>query len=82
MQTIDAILSARNLTKAGRKLTHNKGAAGVNAMWVKELKPYQGKNRGELTELMSRGVYYPQPIRGKEIPISIVINYVFALKAL
>ena len=32
MQTIDAILSARNLTKAGRKLTHNKGAAGVDAM--------------------------------------------------
>ena len=68
MQTIDAILSAGNLTQACRQVIRNKGAGGVDAMSVKELKPYLDKNRNELTELIRQGKYYPQPIRGKEIP--------------
>ncbi len=70
MQTIDAILSARNLTEASREVTRNKGAGGVDAMSVKELKPYLDKNRNELTNLIRNGEYYPHPIRGKEIPKS------------
>jgi len=68
MQTIDAILSAGNLTQACRQVIRNKGAGGVDAMSVKELKPYLDKNRNELTELIRQGKYCPQPIRGKEIP--------------
>ena len=68
MQTIECILSARNLTEACRQVIRNKGTAGVDAMSVKELKPYLDKNRDELTELIRKGEYYPQPIRGKEIP--------------
>lgn len=68
MQTIDAILSAGNLTQACRQVIRNKGAGGVDSMSVKELKPYLDKNRDELTELIRQGKYYPQPIRGKEIP--------------
>jgi RNA-directed DNA polymerase len=68
MQTIEAILSAGNLTQACRQVIRNKGAGGVDAMSVKELKPYLDKNRDELTELIRQGKYYPQPIRGKEIP--------------
>lgn len=68
MQTIERILSARNLTEASREVMRNKGAAGVDAMGVKELKPYLDKNRDELTALIRQGEYYPQPIRGKEIP--------------
>jgi len=67
MQTIDDILSARNLTEACRQVMRNKGAAGVDAMSVKELKPYLDKNRDELTGLIRQGEYYPQAIRGKEI---------------
>ena len=70
MQTIDAILSAGNLIQACRQVMLNKGAAGVDAMNVKELKPYMDKNRNELTGLIRKGEYYPQPIRGKEIPKS------------
>lgn len=70
MQTINAILSARNLTEASREVIRNKGAAGVDAMSVKELKPYLDKNRDGLIELVLQGKYYPQPIRGKEIPKS------------
>jgi group II intron reverse transcriptase/maturase len=70
MQTIDAILSAGNLTEACRQVVRNKGAAGVDAMSVKELKPFLDKHRDELTELIRQGGYYPQAIRGKEIPKS------------
>ena len=69
MQTIDAILSAGNLTQACRQVIRNKGAGGVDAMSVKELKPYLDKNRDELTERIRQGNYYAQPIRGKEILI-------------
>jgi RNA-directed DNA polymerase len=68
MQTIEQILSARNLTEACREVMRNKGAAGVDAMSAKELKTYLDQNRDELTALVRQGKYYPQPIRGKEIP--------------
>ncbi len=67
MQTIERILNAGNLTKACREVVRNKGAAGVDAMNVKELKTYLDKNRKQLTEQLRKGEYYPQPIRGKEI---------------
>ena len=70
MQTIEAILNAGNLTEACRQVVRNKGAAGVDAMSVKELKPFLDKHRDELTELIRQGEYYPQARRGKEIPKS------------
>jgi RNA-directed DNA polymerase len=70
MQTIEAILNAGNLTKACQQVIRNKGAAGVDAMSVKELKPFLDKYRNEFTELIRQGEYYPQAIRGKEIPKS------------
>ena len=39
-------------------------------MSVNELKPYLDEKRDELTALIRQGEYYPQPIRGKEIPKS------------
>lgn len=68
MQTIDQVLSARNLTAACKEVVKNKGSWGVDKMGVKELKPYLDKNREELSELIRHGEYIPQPIRGKEIP--------------
>lgn len=70
MQTIDLVLSAGNLTEACREVVRNKGAAGVDAMNVEELKSYLDKNRTQLTEIIRAGKYIPQPIRGKEIPKS------------
>ena len=68
MQTIDKVLSARNLTEACKEVTQNKGSWGVDKMSVKELKPYLDKNREELLEEIRHEDYIPQPIRGKEIP--------------
>ena len=67
MQTIDKVLSSRNLTEACYEVIRNKGAAGIDNMTVKELKAYLDKNRYELTERIRQGKYIPQPIRGKEL---------------
>lgn len=68
MQTIEKVLSARNLTEACHEVVSNKGAAGIDKMSVKELKSYLDQNRKELTTKIRNEKYIPQPIRGKEIP--------------
>lgn len=68
MDLIETILRAGNLTDASREVIRNKGAAGVDKMSVKELKPYLDENRQELTTMIRNCEYIPQPIRGKEIP--------------
>jgi len=70
MQTIERILSAKNLTQACDEVIRNKGAAGVDAMKTEELKAYLDNNRKTLAESIRTGNYFPQPIRGKEIPKS------------
>ncbi len=70
MQLIERILNARNLTEASREVIRNKGAAGVDRMSVKELDKYLAENRKTLIEQIRNGKYFPQPIRGKEIPKS------------
>lgn len=68
MQTIDKVLSARNLTEACSEVVKNKGAGGIDGMSVKELKSYLDENREGLCSIIRKGRYIPQPIRGKEIP--------------
>ena len=68
MQTIDKVLTTRNLTEACREVIKNKGAAGTDGMGVKQLKAYLDINREALTAVIHKGKYIPQPIRGKEIP--------------
>lgn len=65
---IERVLQAGNLTEASSEVIRNKGASGIDQMNVKELKEYLDNNRIELTNLIRNGRYYPQPIRGKEIP--------------
>jgi RNA-directed DNA polymerase len=68
MELIGRILLARNITLASKQVISNKGSAGVDGMSVKELKTWLDKNRTMLLEMIREGRYYPQPIRGKEIP--------------
>jgi len=67
MQTIEAVLSARNLTEACCEVIKNKGACGTDGMGVTQLRSYLDSNREELGEAIRQGRYIPQPIRGKEI---------------
>lgn len=66
MQTIDTVLSTRNLTEACSGVVKNKGAGGIDGMCVKKLKSYLDKHREELCSCIREGMYIPQPIRGKE----------------
>jgi retron-type reverse transcriptase len=68
METIDKVLSARNLTEACREVAKNKGAGGIDGMSAIQLKAYLEVNRGALCEQIHQGNYLPSPIRGKEIP--------------
>ncbi len=68
MELIESILNAQNLTEASREVIRNKGAAGVDGMRFAELSDYLKENRLTLMENIRQGEYFPQPIRGKEIP--------------
>ena len=68
MQTIEKVLSARNLTEACSEVVKNKGAGGIDGMSVSQLKSYLDLHREELSSTVREGNYIPQPIRGKEIP--------------
>jgi RNA-directed DNA polymerase len=68
MQTIEEVLSTRNLTEACLDVVKNKGAGGVDGMSVKQLKAYLKIHRSTLVEQIHSGNYIPAAIRGKEIP--------------
>ena len=67
MQTIEKVLSVRNLTEACSEVVKNKGASGIDDRSVKELKAYLDLNRKALVNQIHQGDYIPTPIRGKEI---------------
>lgn len=67
MDLIETILRAGNLTDASKEVIRNKGAAGIDMMSVKKLKPYLDEHREELSAMIRNREYIPQPIRGKEI---------------
>jgi hypothetical protein len=59
MQTIDNVLTARNLTEACREVVKNKGSAGIDCMGVKQLKAYLETDRGALIVTIHKGEYIP-----------------------
>lgn len=68
MELIEEVLRAGNLREASKEVIRNKGAGGVDKMYVEDLKEYLDKNRDFLTGQIRKSEYIPQPIRGKEIP--------------
>ena len=70
MNLIEQILRTGNLTEASKEVIRNKGAGGIDNMSVDSLKEYLTNNRSSLEESIRNCKYYPQPIRGKEIPKS------------
>lgn len=68
MKLVDEILRVGNLTQASNEVIRNKGAGGIDGMNVESLKDYLTKNRNSLEEQIRNCTYYPQPIRGKDIP--------------
>ncbi|MBW1748804.1 MAG: group II intron reverse transcriptase/maturase [Deltaproteobacteria bacterium] len=65
---MEAVVERENMLNAFRRVVGNKGAAGVDAMSVDELKPYLQTHWERIKEQLLEGSYQPQPVRRVEIP--------------
>ena len=65
---MEAVVERENMLNAYRRVVSNKGAAGVDAMGVHELKPYLQTNWKGIKEQLLAGTYRPQPVLRVEIP--------------
>ena len=65
---MEAVVERENMLNGLRRVVSNKGAAGVDAMSVDELKPYLQTHWGCIKEHLLEGSYQPQPVRRVEIP--------------
>jgi len=64
----EEILDIRNVTKALKQVTANKGAGGIDGMQTDELRDYLNANWQTLKVSVLEGNYKPQPVRKIEIP--------------
>jgi RNA-directed DNA polymerase len=67
-QLMERMLERENMRHALRKVEQNKGASGVDGMKVEELRKYLVNHWPSIQEQLLSGEYYPQPVRGVEIP--------------
>ena len=65
---MEAVVERENMLNAYRRVVSNKGAAGVDAMGVDELKPFLQTHWERIKEQLLEGSYQPQPVRRVEIP--------------
>jgi RNA-directed DNA polymerase len=65
---MEAICAPENMLEAHRRVTSNKGAAGVDGMSVDDLGPYLREHWPEVRGRLLAGTYVPQPVRRKSIP--------------
>jgi RNA-directed DNA polymerase len=65
---MEAVVERGNMLNAFRRVVGNKGAAGVDAMGVDELKPYLQIHWKRIKEQLLEGSYQPQLVRRVEIP--------------
>jgi RNA-directed DNA polymerase len=67
---LEEILDIRNVQKALKQVTANKGAGGIDGMQTDELRDYLNANWQTLRVDILAGNYRPQPVRKVEIPKS------------
>jgi len=65
---LEEILDIRNVTKALKQVTANKGAGGIDGMQTDELRDYLNANWQTLRASVLEGSYKPQPVTKVEIP--------------
>jgi RNA-directed DNA polymerase len=66
-QLMEAVVARENLLKAYSRVMSNKGAAGVDAMSVEQLKPYLQQHWAQIKEALLNDDYQPQAVRLVEI---------------
>jgi RNA-directed DNA polymerase len=65
---LEEILDIRNVTKALKQVTANKGAGGIDGMQTDELRDYLNAHWQTLRISILEGSYKPQPVKKVEIP--------------
>jgi RNA-directed DNA polymerase len=65
---LEEILDIRNVEKALKQVTANKGAGGIDGMQTDELRDYLDANWPTLKTSILEGTYRPQAVRKVEIP--------------
>ncbi|MGI8635447.1 MAG: hypothetical protein ACR2KZ_08595 [Segetibacter sp.] len=65
---LEEILDIRNVQKALKQVTANKGAGGIDGMQTDELRDYLNANWQTLRADILKGSYKPQAVRKVEIP--------------
>jgi len=66
--SMEAVVARENLLKAYQQVVSNKGAAGVDAMSVEQLKPYLQEHWATIKESLLNGTYKAAAVRCVEIP--------------
>ena len=64
----EQFLSRANLAEALRRVEQNAGAAGIDGMSAKELRPWLRDRWLEVRSALEAGIYRPQPVRRVMIP--------------
>ena len=65
---LETVVERENMFRAYYRVAGNKGAAGIDGMSIKELKPYLQENWPLIREKLLKGVYIPQSVLRVEIP--------------
>jgi len=64
----EQLLARENLAEALRRVEQNAGAAGIDGMSTKELRPWLKDHWPEVRSQLEAGTYRPQPVRRVMIP--------------
>ena len=67
-QLLERIVERTNMRQAYSRVVSNHGSAGIDGMSVADLKDYLKANWPHIKEQLLNGEYYPQAVRGVEIP--------------
>lgn len=65
---MERVVSRGNLLSALHRVEKNKGAAGIDGMEIKSLRPYLLEHWTQIRNQLLNGTYRPQPVRRVEIP--------------
>lgn len=65
---MEQVVAAQNMRVALKRVEQNKGAAGVDGMTVKQLRPWLHLHWCTLKQSLLDGTYRPQPVKRVEIP--------------
>lgn len=65
---MEQVVERENLLSALRRVEKNKGAAGVDGMEIKSLRPFLMENWQRIRSELLHGTYQPLPVRRVEIP--------------